>query len=45
MNRTIEPGASWTEIRKFEDIRFERTEDGIANLDDPDPGVRGAATT
>lgn len=39
---TITPAADWKEIKKFQDIRFEKTEDGIAKITINRPEKRNA---
>jgi naphthoate synthase len=39
---TIEPGATWTTLKTYEDIKFERSEDGIAKITINRPEVRNA---
>lgn len=38
----ILPGAEWISLKKFEDIKFEKTEDGIAKITINRPEVRNA---
>src|SRR5207253_9793738 len=40
--RSIQSRAMWTSIRKFTDIKYERTEDGIAKITINRPEVRNA---
>ncbi len=41
-DRRITPGAEWTAIKQYTDIRFERTDDGIAKITINRPRVRNA---
>ncbi|HKI95608.1 MAG TPA: 1,4-dihydroxy-2-naphthoyl-CoA synthase [Gemmatimonadales bacterium] len=41
-DRRITPGAEWTVVKEYTDIRFERTDDGIAKITINRPQVRNA---
>lgn len=38
----IKPGADWSEIKKFQDLKYEKTSDGIAKITINRPEVRNA---